>query len=52
MYEEEKKIKLINHDCLPMLILLYIMSCIMLACLMLFTALFHAVCLYNGFFRH
>ena len=45
-----KKVKLINHDCLPMLLLLYIMLCIMLAYLMLFAALSNAVCLYNAFF--
>ena len=38
-----KKVKLIDHDCLPILILLYIM----LAYLMLFAALSNAVCLYN-----
>ena len=38
--------KLINHDCLPILMLLYIM----LAYLMLFAALYSAVCLYNAFF--
>ena len=40
------KVKLINHDCLPILMLL----CIMLAYLMLFVALSNAVCLYNAFF--
>ena len=40
-----KKVKLINHDCLPILMLLYIM----LAYLMLFAALSNAVCLYNAF---
>ena len=45
-----KKVKLINHDCLPVLVLLYIMLYIMLACLMLFAALSNAVCLYNAFF--
>ena len=45
-----KKYKLINHDCLPILMLLYIMLYIMLAYLMLFAALSNAVCLYNGFF--
>ena len=44
-----KKVKLINHDCLPILMLLYIMLYIMLAYLMLFTALSNAVCLYNAF---
>ena len=42
----EEKVKLINHDCLPILMLLYIM----LACLMLFAALSNAVCLFNAFF--
>ena len=40
-----KKVKLINHDCLPILMLLYIMLCIMLAYLMLFAALSNAVCI-------
>ena len=39
-----------NHDCLPILMLLYIMLYIMLAYLMLFAALSNAVCLYNAFF--
>ena len=38
------KVKLINHDCVPILMLLYIMPYIMLA------ALSNAVCLYNAFF--
>ena len=46
-----KKVKLINHDCLPILILLYIMLYIMLAYLMLLAALSNAVCLYNAFFN-
>ena len=41
-----KKVKLINHDCLPILMLLYIM----LAYLMLFADLSNAACLYNAFF--
>ena len=41
-----KKVKLINHDCLPISMLLYIM----LAYLMLLAALSNAVCLYNAFF--
>ena len=54
-----KKVKLINHDCLPILILLYIILYIMLAYLMLyrvlaylmlFAALSNAVCLYDAFF--
>ena len=48
-----KKVKLINHDCLPILMLLYIMLYIVLDCLvmyivlaylMLFAALSNAVC--------
>ena len=45
---KEKKVKLINHDCLPILMLLYIL----LAYLMLFAALSNAVCLYNAYFPH
>ena len=46
-----KKVKLINQDCLPILILLYIMLYIVLAYLMLFAALSNAVCLhYASFF--
>ena len=45
-----KKVKLINHDCLPILMLLYIMMYMMLAYLMLFGALSNAVCLNNAFF--
>ena len=44
-----KKVKLINHDCLPIAMLLYIMLHIMLANVM-FAALSNAVCLYNAFF--
>ena len=44
-----RKVKLINHDCLPILMLLYIMLSIMLAYLMLFAALSNAVYLYNAF---
>ena len=40
-----KKVKLINHDCLPIL-----MMYIMLAYLMLFAALSNAVCLHSAFF--
>ena len=40
-----KKVKLINHDCLPILMLF-----IVLAYLMLFAALSNAVCLHNYFF--
>ena len=45
-----RKVKLINHDCLPILMLLYIMLYITLAYLMLFAALSNAVCLYNASF--
>ena len=44
------KVKLINHDCLPISLLLYIMLYIVLAYLMLFAALTNAVCLYNASF--
>ena len=49
----EKKVKLINLDCLPILMMLYvvlayIMLYIVLAYLMLFAALSNAVCLYNA----
>ena len=40
-----KKVKLINHDCLPILMLY-----IVLAHLILFAALSNAVCLYNASF--
>ena len=46
----KKYVKLINHDCLPILMLLYIMLYIMLAYLVWFAALSNAVCLYNAFF--
>ena len=45
-----KKVRLINHDCLPILMLLYIMLYIVLAYLMLFAALTNAVYLYNASF--
>ena len=48
--KEEKIVKLINHDSLPILMLLYIMLYIMLAYLMLLAALSNAVCLYNAYF--
>ena len=41
-------VKLINYDCLPILVLLYVMLCIMLAYLILFAALSNAACLYNA----
>ena len=48
MYKE--KVKLIKHDCLPILMLLYIMLYIVLENLMLFAALSNAVCLHNASF--
>ena len=45
-----KLVNLINHDCLPILMLLYIMLYVMLAYLMLLAALSNAVSLYNAFF--
>ena len=45
-----KNVKLINHDCLPILMLLYIMLYILLAYLMLLAAMSNAVCLHNAFF--
>ena len=54
-----KKVKLINHNCLPISMLLYIMLYIVLAYLMLhivlaylmlFATLSYAVCLYNASF--
>ena len=54
-----QKVRLINHDCLIILMLLYIMLYIVLAYLMLyivlaylilFAALSNAVCLYNASF--
>ena len=52
-----KKVSLINHDCLPILMLLYTMLCTVLAYLMLcvvlaylmLAALSNADCLYNAF---
>ena len=46
-----KNVNLINHDCLPILLLLYIMLYVMIVYLMLFAALTNAVCLYNAFFH-
>ena len=43
-----KKVTLINHDCLPILMLLYTMLYIVLAYLMLFAALTNSVCLNNA----
>ena len=45
-----KKSQLINHDCLPILMLLYIVLNLVLAYLMLFAALSNAVCLHNASF--
>ena len=41
------KVKLMNHNCLPILMLLYIMLYRVLAYLMLFAALTNSVCLNN-----
>ena len=41
-----KKVKLINYDCLPILVLLYVV----LSYLMLFAVISNAVCLYNASF--
>ena len=46
----KKEVKLVNHDCLPISMLLFIMLYLMLAYLMLFAALSNAVCLFNAFF--
>ena len=45
-----KKVKLITHDCLPILMLLDTMLCIMLVYIMLFAALSNTVCLHNASF--
>ena len=44
-----KKVKLINHDCVPILMLLYIMLYNKLTYLMLLAALSIAVCLHDVF---
>ena len=43
-----KKVKLIIHDCLTIVMLLYVMLYIVLAYLMLFAAMTNAVCLNNA----
>ena len=45
-----QKVKLINHDCLPILVLLYIMLYIVFAYLMLFAAISNTVCWHNASF--
>ena len=45
---KKNKVKLINHDCLSILVLLCTMLYVMLVCLMLFAASCSAVCLYNA----
>ena len=45
-----KKFILINHDCLLILMLLYMMLYMVLAYLMLFAALSNTVCLHDSFF--
>ena len=47
--KRRKKVKLINHDCLPILTLLNIVLYIKLAYLMLLAALSNVVCLYDAF---
>ena len=46
--KKKKKFKLINQDCLPIIMLMYIMLYIMFAYLMLSAALSNVVCLYNA----
>ena len=46
--DEHKKVKLINHDCLSISMLFYIILHIVLAYLMLFAALSNAVCVHNA----
>ena len=50
MHIQKKEVKLINLDCLPILMLLYIILYIMHAYIVLFAALSNAVCLHNVFF--
>ena len=45
-----KKVKLINHDCLLILMLFYITLYVMLAYLMLIAVLSNPVCLHDAFF--
>ena len=47
-----KKVKLINHDCMPILMLMYIMLHIVLAYLMVLAAISNAVCLNNAFYSY
>ena len=46
-----EKVKLINHDCLPFLVLSNVILYLMLAFLVLFAALYNAVCLHNAVFH-
>ena len=48
--KKKKGVNLSNLDCLPILVLLYIVLYIMLAYSMLFAALSNAVCLHNASF--
>ena len=48
--KKKDKRKLINHDCLPISMLLCIMLYVMPAYFMLFAALCNAVCLYDASF--
>ena len=45
-----QKVKLINYDCLPILMLFHLMLYTMLVYLMLFSVLSNAVCLHNAYF--
>ena len=45
-----KKVKLVDHDCLPIIMLMYVILHVMLANIMLFAALSNAVCLHNASF--
>ena len=47
--KKKEEVKLINNDCLPILMLLYIMLYVMLAYLMLLAALSNAVCSHSAF---
>ena len=48
--KETINVKLINHDCLPIIMLMYTMLYILFAYLMLFAALSNVVCLHSAFF--
>ena len=48
--KKRREVKLISYNCLPILMLLYIMLYIMLAYLMMLAGLTNAVYLYDAFF--